>query len=179
MEEIIKKYKKGTQISIGTNKAIIISNLIKFKEYFVIYADLTENNDFNQSCGVATLDDKIALIIRDKEKLVNGIGLSSNERTAIYCHELGHCFSKNQNHDGNPKRNISDEVDADTFAVKTCGISPYVLEEALKKTYNYEIKKAKNNKNISVERINRFIEEMTARKRNVERLIKEFNDISL
>ena len=32
MLEIISKYKKGKQIQIGKNKAVIVSDLIKFKD---------------------------------------------------------------------------------------------------------------------------------------------------
>lgn len=43
MLEIVSKYKKGTQIQIGENRAIIVSDLIKFKEFLAIYADVIEN----------------------------------------------------------------------------------------------------------------------------------------
>jgi len=52
---------------------------------------------------------------------------------------LGHCFSHNQQESKNNSRNIDDEVDSDTFAVEKCDISPYVLEKALAKSYEYEI----------------------------------------
>lgn len=53
-------------------------------------------------------------------------GLTAEERKAIYCHELGHCFSHNQQESKGNERNICDEVDSDTFAVEQCGISPYI-----------------------------------------------------
>ena len=43
MLEIISKYKKGKQIQIGKNKAVIVSDLIKFKDFLAIYADVIEN----------------------------------------------------------------------------------------------------------------------------------------
>ena len=66
--------------------------------------------------------------------------MTPEEKKAIYCHELGHCFSNNQKKSTSSERNISDEVDSDTFAVKQCGISPYTLERALARSYEYEIK---------------------------------------
>ena len=36
MLEIVSKYKKGTQIQIGENRAIITSDLMKFKTQFKI-----------------------------------------------------------------------------------------------------------------------------------------------
>lgn len=68
--ELIDKYKKGSIIYIGKNKAIVISDLMKFKEFYAIYADIIENIDFNLSCGTYKINDKIALIIRDKKKLL-------------------------------------------------------------------------------------------------------------
>ena len=69
MLEIVSKYKKGTQIQIGENRAIIVSDLIKFKEFLAIYADIIQNTDFKQPCGTCKIHDNVALIIRDKEKL--------------------------------------------------------------------------------------------------------------
>ena len=102
--------------------------------------------------------------------------MTPEERKAIYCHELGHCFSNNQKKSTSSERNISDEVDSDTFAVKQCGISPYTLERALARSYEYEIKNIPK-KNISKERINRYLEEMKARKLNAEKLILELESI--
>lgn len=70
MIDIINKYKKGTQISIGKNKCIIISDLMKFKEFYALYADITENVDFRMPCGTCKIQDKIALVIRDKKRLL-------------------------------------------------------------------------------------------------------------
>ncbi len=70
MLEIADKYKKGKVISIGKNRAIVTSDLMKFKEFYAIYADIIENVDFGSSCGTYKIHDKIALIIRDKKKLL-------------------------------------------------------------------------------------------------------------
>lgn len=52
-------------------------------------------------------------------------------RKAIYCHELGHIFSKNQLSDKNRSwRKIDNEIDSDTFAVKECKVEPEILEGA-------------------------------------------------
>lgn len=67
---IIDKYKKGEIIFIGKNKAIVVSDLMKFKEFYAIYADVVENIDFCLSCGTYKIHDKVALIIRDKKKLL-------------------------------------------------------------------------------------------------------------
>ena len=64
------KYKKGTKIEIGKNVAVVTSDLIKFKEYYAIYADIVKNVDDKILCNTYKLDDKIALVIRDKEKLL-------------------------------------------------------------------------------------------------------------
>ncbi len=60
------------------------------------------------------------------------------------------------------------------FAVKQCGISPYILERALSKSYEYEIKNISRKKGLTQESVNRYIQEMKARKRNVEKLIQEY-----
>ena len=70
MVDIVEEYKKGKKISIGNNKAIIVSDLFKFKGFYAIYADIIENVDFGSSCGTYKIHDKIALIIRDKKKLL-------------------------------------------------------------------------------------------------------------
>ena len=105
------------------------------------------------------------------------LGLNAEDRRAIYCHEFGHCFSKNQQGvKKKEKRNIYDEVDSDTFAVEQCGISPYVLERALAKTYEYDIKNIGKRKNLTQEKLDRYVGEMKARKKNVIKLIHEFED---
>lgn len=70
MLEIADKYKKGKVISIGKNRAIVTSDLMRFKDFYAIYADITENIDFGSSCGTYKIHDKIALIIRDMKKLL-------------------------------------------------------------------------------------------------------------
>ncbi len=70
MIDIMKKYRKGTEIQIGKNRAMIISDLVKFKEFYAIYADIIENIDFKQPCGTYKIHDKVALVIRDKKKLL-------------------------------------------------------------------------------------------------------------
>ncbi len=102
--------------------------------------------------------------------------MSAEERKAIYCHELGHCFSHNQQVSKENERKVFNEVDSDTFAVEQCGISPYVLENALAKTYEYEIRNIGQKKDLTQERLDRFVKEMKARKENVRRLIREFED---
>ncbi len=69
MIDIMNKYKKGTEIQIGKNRAIITSDLMKFKEFYAVYADIIENIDFKQPCGTCKIHDNVALIIRDREKL--------------------------------------------------------------------------------------------------------------
>lgn len=68
------------------------------------------------------------------------------------------------------------EVDSDTFAVEQCNISPYILERALAKSYEYEIRNISEKLGLTQERLNRYIEEMKARKKNVQRLIYEFEN---
>ena len=108
--------------------------------------------------------------------MITEIGFTREELEAIYCHELGHCFSENQLENKKEERNVENEIDSDTFAVRKCGISPYVLESALAKTYEYEIKNIDKKENMTQERLNRFVNEMRARKRNVEKLINEFEN---
>ena len=36
MLDVANKYKKGTKISIGENKAIVVLDLFKFKEFYAI-----------------------------------------------------------------------------------------------------------------------------------------------
>lgn len=89
---------------------------------------------------------------------------------------MGHCFSPNQQESKNNKRNIDDEVDSDTFAVEKCDISPYVLEKALAKSYEYEIQNIGKREGLTQEALNRYVEEMKIRKRNVQRLIHIFEE---
>lgn len=173
MKDVLNKFKKGTTIEFGDNKAIVVSDLMKFKEFYFIYVDIIENTDNNIPCCTYKIDDKIALIIRDKNILLQ-MGLTTEERKAIYCHELGHCFSINQKNKVQKGRDVFEEVDSDTFAVKQCGISPYILERALQKSYEYEIKNMSKKNGLTQERVNRYIQEMKARKRNVEKLIQEY-----
>lgn len=70
MLELVNQYKKGTKIKIGHNRAVITSDLMKFKEFYAIYADIIENVNFKQPCGTCKIHDKIALIIRDRNKLL-------------------------------------------------------------------------------------------------------------
>ena len=102
--------------------------------------------------------------------------MTEEERKAIYCHELGHCFSNNQQNNKGKKRCIEDEIDSDKFAVEQCDISPYILESALAKSYNYEIENIFKKKNLTQERLDRYIEEMKIRKENVKKLIKKFEE---
>lgn len=177
MRGIIEKYKKGSKIKIGKNEAEVTSELMKFKDYYAIYADITKNVDFNMPCGNYKIDEKIALIIRNKE-LLTEMGFTVEERKAIYCHELGHSFSLNQKNDARGSiRQIDKEIDSDTFAVEKCGISPYILESALAKTYEYEIKHIKEKKDLTQERLDRFVNEMRARKRNIEKLIGDKEEL--
>ena len=103
-------------------------------------------------------------------------GLTSEERKAIYCHELGHCFSHNQQSSKGNERNICDEIDSDTFAVEQCGISPYILEKALAKSYEYEIRNIGQKTDLTQKRLDRYVKEMKTRKENVTRLIHKFED---
>ena len=64
------KYKKGTKIEIAENIAVVTSDLIKFKEYYAIYADIVENKNDRILCATYKLDDKLALIVRDKKRLL-------------------------------------------------------------------------------------------------------------
>lgn len=176
MKNIVNNYKKGQKVQFGENEAIITSDLMKFKDYYAIYADVIKNNE-NIKCATVKIHDKIALIIRDKQ-ILEDMGLDVEERKAIYCHELGHNFSSNQSKIED-KRNIAYEVDSDTFAVEKCGIDPYVLESALKKTYEYDIQNLKNKANMTQERLDKYVNEMKARKENIKRLIlkKEKNEM--
>ena len=70
MLDIVSKYKKGTEIQIGQNKAIVTSDLVKFKEFYAIYADIIENADNKIVCGTYKIHDRIALVIRDKKRLL-------------------------------------------------------------------------------------------------------------
>lgn len=70
MVELMNKYKKGKEILIGNNKAIVTSDLIKFKDFYAIYADITLNADNSILCNTCKIHDKVALIIRDKKRLL-------------------------------------------------------------------------------------------------------------
>ncbi len=43
---------------------------MKFKDFYAIYADITKNVDFKSACGTYKIHDKVALIIRDRKKLL-------------------------------------------------------------------------------------------------------------
>lgn len=175
MIDLMNKYKKGTRLQIGETKAVVVSDLMKFQEFYAIYADVVEGDNNSMACATCKIHDKVALVIRDKKKLLD-MGLTSEERKAIYCHELGHCFSHNQQESKGKGRNILDEIDSDTFAVKECGISPYTLEKALQKTYEYEIRNIGQKADLTQERLDRYVKEMKARKENARKLIHEYED---
>lgn len=63
------KYKQGTKIEFGENRAIVTSDLIKFKEFYAIYADIIENVDNKIVCCTYKIHDNVALVIRDKKIL--------------------------------------------------------------------------------------------------------------
>ena len=175
MRETLKKLRKGVKITFGENSAVVTSHLMGFKDYYYVVADIRKNVNFNMPCAAVKMHDNLGLIIRNKE-LLHQMGLTAQERNAIYCHELGHVFSENQQDTvGKKQRKIKDEVDSDTFAVEKCGISPDILESALKKTYEYNIKVIKSKENMPKEKIERFIMEMQYRKRNIQRMISEKN----
>ena len=176
MREILDKYKKESKIQFGENEAEICSDLIKFKDFYAIYADITKNVDCNSPCSVYKINDKIALVLRNKE-LLEKMGFTTEERKAIYCHELGHVFSINQKNDIRNGRQIDKEIDSDTFAVEKCGMLPSVLESALAKTYEYEIKHLESKEGLTQEKLDRFINEMRARKRNIEKLARNKDDL--
>lgn len=179
MRELMKKYPKGDTISLGENEAIISTELRKIRDYYYIVADIIKNIDFTLPCGVLKIHENIALVIRNRE-LLQQMGFSAEERKAIYCHELGHVFSKNQlSNASETSRQIDDEIDSDTFAIEKCGVSPKILESALKKTYEYEINQIPKKKDVTQERIDRFTREMQLRKRNIEKLIRDKNSIDL
>lgn len=67
-------------------------------------------------------------------------------------------------------------MDSDTFAVEQCGISPYILESALAKTYEYEIKNINTKPNVTQEQLDRFVEEMKSRKANIKKIMGKFED---
>lgn len=162
------KLKTGTQLAMGDIKAIISTDIMRFMGFDAIYADIIQQNGTMPCC--VKLIDGIALIFRDKGILLD-MKLNAEERKAIYCHELGHCFSEKQKGIKNKERVIEDEVDSDTFAVEKCGILVDVLESALKKTYEYNIASIRIRQQMPTkEKVENFVEEMTARKRNVERL---------
>lgn len=71
MMDLMNKYKKGTAIQIGTTKAIVTSDLMKFKEFYAIYADIVESINNSMLCGTCKIHDKVALVIRDKKRLLD------------------------------------------------------------------------------------------------------------
>ena len=116
---MLEKFAKGNIIKIGNNKIEVVSELMKFKNCYAIYADVIENIDWKHICSVLRLTDEIALIIRNKEKLLK-MGLNAQERKAIYCHELGHCFSlKQKNTSSNNAQNYRIKI------IKVCAVFWY------------------------------------------------------
>lgn len=179
---MLNKYnlKRGTKVTMGDIKAIISTDIMRFREFDAIYADIIQQSG-TTPCMVKLIDG-IALIFRDKGILMS-MELNAEERKAIYCHELGHCFSEKQKEIKSSERAIEYEVDSDTFAVEKCGISVDVLKSALKKTYEYNIASIRTRqKTPTKEKVEKFVEEMTARKRNVERLklkLKQKEDMQI
>lgn len=70
MLQLMNKYKKGTKLEFGKNVAVVTSDLMKFKEFYAIYADIEKNIDNNLPCLCLRIHDKVALIIRYKEELL-------------------------------------------------------------------------------------------------------------
>lgn len=166
----MKNIKKELLLKYGDSIVVTVSSdLMKFKDFYAIYADINKQGKKRRPCFcISIIDGKVALICRDK-KMLEEMQLTSDERKAIYCHELGHVYSKNQKN-RTEERNYAYEIDSDTFAIEKCDISIDVLESALKKTYEYDIKRIENGQQKDKAKIKRYIVEMTARKRNIERL---------
>lgn len=162
---------KGTKLYNENEglEAIVVTDLMQYRGFKAIYADIIKQKDEKIICGAKILKGNIALVLRDKS-IMQKIGLNPEERRAIYCHELGHCFSDNQKNSSSKKREIADEVDSDTFAVEKCEVPIDVLESALSKTHEYYVEKAGKDTNMTDERVQRFKQEMIARIRNIERL---------
>ncbi len=169
----MEKISIGSKVYIGdTIEGIICTDPKKFKNFYAIYADIIKSTSQHICCVKKEeyRDKTIALVLRDKNKMME-IGFDTNERRAIYCHEIGHCFSEKQKNSSNKERLIEDEVDSDTFAIKECGIDPEVMMSAVKKTYKYYISEIRNTPNITIERVNRYIEEMDKRVSNIKKYI--------
>ena len=146
----------------------------EFNGYCYIIANIIRKGNLKHSCAASRLPNDIALVVRDKSKLEK-IGLNKEERRVIYCHEIGHVFSNNQlkRTERGKIRNIDDEIDSDTFAVKKCDCSPVTLKRALEKTLEYELNNIEEG--VTVEQLNRFKNEMSIRIQNAQRMIDEKN----
>ena len=144
----------------GTNNPF---KLCKYFKINIIYMDLGNIKGYS----IKKMKKKVICI---------NSNLSDFDKKLVCAHELGHCFSPNQQENSGTGRKISEEVDSDTFAVKYCDISPHILERALAKSFEYEMKDIGRKKDVTQERVDRYIEEMKARKRNIEKLIREIEE---
>lgn len=90
---MLEKFQIGKKFIIQ-DMVVRITHITKIKNNYVIYADIVKQNKHTVCC-TTKIQDNAALICRDKETLLK-MGLNSQERYAIYCHELGHCFSENK-----------------------------------------------------------------------------------
>ena len=159
-------FKIGEILEVGNIKYKVSSNLLKFEDTYAVYADAIDEEKA-LALGVIKYKDKIAIILRNK-KILKDMKLEKEERKAMYCHELGHIFGDEKIISSRNGRTIDEEVMCDTYAVEKLKNKPEILENALRKTYEYDI--ININKYMDKNRIDRYIEEMTARKRNVEKL---------
>ena len=159
-------FKIGQIIEVGDLEYKVSSNLLKFENTYAAYADALDEEKA-PALTVSKYEKKIASILRNK-KILKDMKLEKEERKVMYCHELGHIFGDEKIISSRNGRTIEEEVMCDTYAVEKLKNKPEILENALRKTYEYEISKI--NGSTDKNRINRYIEEMTARKRNVEKL---------
>ncbi len=71
MIDIMKKYKKGTIVQIGTAEARVTSDLMKFKDFYAIYADAIDGLNNDILCCTCKIHDRVSLVIRDKKRMLD------------------------------------------------------------------------------------------------------------
>lgn len=174
IKDLLKCKETGSIINTPIGKARVVSGILRVGKMDAIYLDVIDAEVSKCMAIVKKIDDNTACIVRNKEKMLE-MGLTTKERNAIYCHELGHCFSEKQQSSTSKERTIEDEIDSDTFAVEKCGVELGVLASSLKKTMEYNLNNAPSD--ITQERIEKFITEFNLRLNNVKILTEKLNKI--
>lgn len=158
--------KKGDVLGNNGISFQISSDLMKYQNYYAIYADLISQDD-TYVCMTGRIKGYKAPIIIKNKKVMDEMNLNLEERRAIYCHELGHYYNQKEVGNSKKERLIDDEINSDNFAIKKLKVKPEIMENTLKKMRKYYIEK-----NNGTDIYMKLIHEIDCRCENVKKIQK-------